>query len=259
MNVLVLGDVVGSQGCDFIRSKLPAIKKLKGIDLCIANGENSAAGNGILPSSAQELFDSGVDFITTGNHVFRRAEIFEFLDERADIIRPANYYDSNPGKGYGIVDMGRTRVGIVNLIGQFALDNADNPFRVIDTVLEKLKEENCNIIIVDIHAEATAEKKAMGYYLDGKVSAVFGTHTHVQTADEEILENGTGYITDAGMCGPMHSVLGVKKDKIIEKFRNHMLVRFETENESACMINGCIFVIDEKSGKTIEIERLRVV
>lgn len=257
LNVLVLGDVVGKEGCGFIRKKLPAIKKLKGIDFCIANGENSAAGNGILPSSAQDLFDSGVDFITTGNHVFRRAEIYEFLDERNDIIRPANYYDDNPGKGYAIVDFGRVRVGVVNLIGQFALDDADNPFRVIDTVLENLKD--LNVIIVDMHAEATAEKKAMGYYLDGKVSAVFGTHTHIQTADEEIFENGTGYITDVGMCGTIDSVLGVKKERIIEKFKYHLPVKFEPASDSECMINGCIFVIDEKSGKTIEIERLRVV
>lgn len=254
MNILVLGDVVSDSGCEFLLSRLPSLKKLKGIDLCIANGENSAAGNGILPLSANRLFDSGVDVITTGNHVYRRREAYTFLDECDRVIRPANYSYSNPGKGYCIVDMGRCRVCVINLAGNYGLDGADNAFDCVD---ELLKEEckNEKIIIVDFHAEATSEKRAMGFFLDGRVSAVFGTHTHVQTADEQILPEGTGYITDVGMCGVIDSVLGVKKEIIVKKMRDNLPVRFDAAS-GECMINGCVFEIDEKTGKCLNVERL---
>ncbi len=254
MNILILGDVVSSSGCDFVRKKLPALKKLKGIDLCIANGENSAKGNGITPESALHLFASGVDFITGGNHTFRRPEIYSFLDERTDIIRPYNYPDGAPGSGIGIIDMGKTQVAVVNLMGTMYSEALTNPFYAADAALNELK--GYKIILVDFHAEATSEKKALGYYLDSRVSAFFGTHTHVQTADEEILCGKTGYITDVGMCGPKDSVLGVKKEIVIEKFRTNMPKRFETADNLPCMLNGCIFEIDEKSGKCTDIERI---
>lgn len=251
MNILVIGDVVSAKGCEFLRSILPSFKKLKNIDLCIANGENSAVGNGITPFSAQYLFDSGVDFITTGNHVYRRREFYEMLDERDDIIRPANFHKGNPGSGYSTVDMGFAKVGIINLAGNVYMDNCDNPFAVVEEILPELSD--CRITLVDFHAEATAEKRAMGFFLDGKVSAVFGTHTHVMTNDAQILPGGTAYITDIGMTGPKQSVLGVKPEISIEWLRTGMPARFDTA-EGDCFLNGCIFEFDNKTGKAISVE-----
>ncbi len=254
MNILVLGDVVSGIGCDFLRKKLPAFKKLKAIDFCIANGENSATGNGITPDSAEHLFTSGVDFITTGNHVFRRKEVYDYLDENEFLIRPYNLDSSVPGKGLALIDTGRYTLAVINLMGNMYSDCCDNAFRAADRALKEIGSRT-NIILVDLHAEATSEKKAMGFYLDGKVSALFGTHTHVLTADERVLPGGTGYITDIGMCGVKDSVLGVDKDIVIGKFRTGMPVRFDSANGS-CMINGCIFNIDEKTGKCISAERV---
>ncbi len=255
MNILVLGDVVSQCGCEKVRAAVPGFKKLKNIDLCIANGENSAKGNGITPQSADFLFSSGVDFITTGNHAFRRAEMYDYFDESDFVIRPYNYPSGAPGKGIGTIDMGRIQVGVLNLSGTMFMESLENPFYAADKALEELKD--CRIRLVDFHAETTSEKLAMGYYLDGKVSAVFGTHTHVQTSDERILEKKTGYITDLGMCGPQESVLGVKKEIVIRKFRTNMPVHFETQEDLPCEINGCIFCIDENSGNCIDIERVR--
>ncbi len=255
MNILVIGDVVSSRGCEFLRSALPSFKKVKGIDLCIANGENSAVGNGITPFSAQYLFDSGVDFLTTGNHVYRRREMYDMLDECESIIRPANFNKNNPGRGYAVIDMGFVKVGVINLMGNVYMDRCDNPFAAADEILPKLSD--CRIILVDFHAEATAEKKALGYYLDGRVSAVFGTHTHVMTADATIMPKGTAYITDIGMTGPKVSVLGVKPEISIEWLKTSMPARFDTA-EGECMMNGCIFEIENKTGKVINIEPVTI-
>ncbi len=255
MNILAVGDVVGMQGCEFLRRRLPALKKLKGISLCIANGENSAAGNGITPESAEYLFACGVDFITTGNHAFRRAEMNDFFDSSEYVIRPCNYYSGCPGKGSGIMDMGRVRVGIINLSGSAFMENAENPFCAVDSELEKLSD--CRIKLVDFHAEATGEKRALGFYLDGRVSAVFGTHTHVQTADEQILPNGTGYITDLGMTGVVQSVLGVKPEIIIGKLKTGMPARFDFASGD-CTMSACVFEIDDRTGKTTAVERLNI-
>lgn len=255
MNILVIGDVVSAHGCDFLQKRLPSFKRLKHIDLCIANGENSAAGNGITPSSAQSLFDSGVDIITTGNHVYRRREFYETLDENENIIRPANFAPQNPGKGFTVADMGSVRVGVINLAGNAYMENSDNPFRVVDDIIKELSD--CRIILVDFHAEATAEKRAMGFYLDGRVSAVFGTHTHVLTADEQILPNGTAYITDIGMTGAKQSVLGVKPEISVNWLKTGMPARFDAA-DGDCMLNGCIFEIDPKTGKAISVERVNV-
>ncbi len=252
MNILVLGDVVGDIGCSFLRKKLPPLKKLKAIDFTIANGENSADGNGITPYSAEALFASGVDFITTGNHVFRRNEIYDFLDESEFIIRPFNYSSNCPGKGYSVIDAGYFSVGVLNLAGSMYLDKCACPFEKADEAIAELKKKT-NVILVDFHAEATSEKKALGFYLNGRVSAFFGTHTHVQTNDLAILEGGTGYITDLGMCGVVDSVLGVDKNIIINKFKSGLPARFNGA-KGDCMINGCIFKIDEKSGKCTEAE-----
>ncbi|XOQ44836.1 MAG: 2',3'- and 3',5'-cNMP phosphodiesterase YmdB, calcineurin family [Clostridium sp.] len=254
MNILAIGDVVGSIGCRFLRKHLPAVKKLKGIDLVIANGENSADGNGLTPASARYLFDSGVDVITTGNHSFRRKESYDFYDSCPALLRPANYPAAAPGKGLEVVDLGRIQVGIVNLIGTVYMESMESPFDAADRILSAGVPK---ITLVDFHAEATGEKRSLAYYLDGRVSAVFGTHTHVQTADETILPNGTGYLSDLGMTGPIHSVLGVKPELVIRKMRTKMPVRFAVA-DGDCRIDGAVFSIDEKTGKTICIERLQI-
>lgn len=254
MNILAVGDVVSDAGCEFLRKRLPALKKLKNIDFCIANGENSAVGNGILPCSADYLFDSGVDFITTGNHVFRRREIYTYLDEKDNIIRPANFYKDCPGRGYAEIDLGYTSIAVINLSGCVYMDRCDNPMLCADEILSKI---NSKIILVDFHAEATAEKGALGYYLDGRVSAVFGTHTHVQTADAKILPGGTGFITDLGMTGPKNSVLGVKPEISVNWIKTGMPTRFETAGGD-CKLNGCIFETDRKTGRCLSVEAVSI-
>lgn len=256
MKILAIGDVVGSIGCRFLRGHLPQLKKEKAIDLVIANGENSADGNGITPASVEFLFASGVDVITAGNHTFRRRESYELFDSQDTLLRPANFpAGTTPGKGYCIVDKGRVQIGVINLMGVIYMENLDCPFSTADALLKK---DMPRITLVDFHAEASGEKGAMGYYLDGRVSAVFGTHTHVQTADECILPNGTGYITDLGMTGPTHSVLGVKPELVIQKQKTKMPVRFELA-EGDCHMDCVIFEVDEKSGKTISVNRLKII
>lgn len=247
MRILCIGDVVGSAGCEFLRSHLPAFKKLHKVDLTIVNGENSADGNGITPRSADHLFTSGADVITLGNHSFRRAEVYSYLDENPYIIRPMNFPSATtPGKGMCTVDMGYAQVTVINLMGQESIDaHLDNPFTAIERLLPTLDSK---IVLLDFHAEATSEKRAMGLFLDGKVSAVFGTHTHVMTADAEVLPGGTGYITDLGMTGAIDSVLGVKKDIIINRFLTKLPARFELE-KSACKMNCTLFDIDNATGK----------
>lgn len=254
IKILCVGDVVGTSGCEFLRKKLNQFKKENNIDICIVNGENSAVGNGMLPNSCSHIFTSGADFITGGNHSFKRREIFEYLERSDNVIRPANFDDTVWGKGWGIIDKGAYRVGVINLLGRVWLEGHRDPFETAENIIEELKKET-NIILVDFHAEATAEKKALGYFLDGKVSAVFGTHTHIQTNDAQILSGGTGYITDLGMTGPEESVLGVKKEIIIEKFRKGFTTMFETADTPAFM-QGCVFTIDRDSGKTVEIEAI---
>lgn len=254
MKVLAIGDVVGKAGCEFLRSKLPQIKKDYDIDLVIANGENSAEGNGITPHSANFLFSSGVDVITTGNHAFRRKEIYNYLNDNKYILRPANYPEgSTPGKGVCKIDMLKRNVIIVNLLGTIYMESLDNPLEKIDEILKHVSEND--IVIVDFHAETTSEKRAMGFYLDGKVSAIFGTHTHVMTADESILKNGTGYITDVGMTGPINSVLGIKPEIIIKKLKEKMPVKFEY-GEGDCKMECVLFDIDLHMRKTVGIKRL---
>lgn len=254
MNILAIGDVVGSVGCRFLRQHLPALKKLKQIDLVIANGENSADGNGLTPVSARFLLDSGVDVITAGNHSFRRKESYAFYDDCETLLRPANYPAAAPGRGVCVVDMGRVQVAVINLMGVVYMENMDSPFDTADRILS---QDLPKIRLVDFHAEATGEKRSLAYYLDGRVSAVFGTHTHVQTADECVLPNGTGYLSDLGMTGPIHSVLGVKPEIVIEKMRTKMPVRFDLA-DGDCKMDCALFQIDEKTGCTVSIERLQI-
>lgn len=253
MKILALGDVVSSFGVNALQKTLPKLKKDKNIDFCVINGENSADGNGIHQKSADRLFSVGADVITTGNHVYRRPEFYEYLDENEFVIRPANYPKNASGKGMCIYDMGRVKIAVINVMGVVFMDALDNPFDTLDECIDKAKEENCNIILVDFHAEATAEKKAVGYYVDGRVSVLFGTHTHTQTNDLQIFDGGTGYITDLGMCGPKHSVLGIKPELAIAKQKTHLPVRFENA-EGECLVNGAVFDVDEKSGKCVGVE-----
>jgi len=256
MKLMALGDVVSGNGCDFVRSKLPMLKRHYGIDVCIANGENSAVGNGILPSSAEHLFSSGVDLITTGNHVFRRSEIHDYIDENEFLLRPYNMHSSAPGNGIGRIDMGRYKVGVINLIGTaYFNSNFGNPFDYLDRAIEELSD--CKIKVVDFHAEATGEKGALAAYADGRVSAFFGTHTHIQTADARVLPNGTGFITDLGMCGVENSVLGVKSENVIQALKTGLPTRFNPA-EGEMIMDVCIFDIDEKTGKTVEVTPLRI-
>lgn len=247
---------MSSNGCEYLREVLPKLKKEYGADIVIANGENSAVGNGVTPKSAQHLFTSGVDVITLGNHSLKRPEISEYLDENEFIIRPYNYYPSAPGRGIAILDKGRYTLAIINLQGAVYLDNIDNPFLAIDKAIDEARDNGANIILVDFHAEASSEKRAMGFYVDGRVSALFGTHTHVQTSDEQILPKGCGYITDLGMTGPYYSVLGVTPEIAIQKMKTNLPVRF-TNPDGPCSLEGIFLEIDEKTGKTIHIERFR--
>lgn len=246
-NLLFIGDVVGKAGCDFLASKLNGIKRLYNIDVTVVNGENSAQGNGITRSSADSIIRAGADIITTGNHAFRRKEALDIFDEDY-IIRPANYPEGGcVGRGVCILDMGAYSVAFVNLMGTVYMDPLDNPFTKIDELLEQISVPN---IFVDFHAEATSEKKAMGYHLAGRVSGVFGTHTHVQTADECILNGKTAYITDVGMTGPEHSCLGVEIQPAVDRLRFRMPVRFKEADGECFYVELCHHLMKKMAKRT---------
>ncbi|MCD7891859.1 MAG: YmdB family metallophosphoesterase [Ruminococcus sp.] len=250
--LLFIGDVVGKAGCDFLMDRLRAVRKSCGIDIAVVNGENSAQGNGITKYSADMLLNAGADVITTGNHAFKRREAYGIYENDC-IIRPANYpAEGCVGKGICTLDMGAYSVAVINLSGTVFLDPLDNPFTVIDSILADVETPN---VFVDFHAEATSEKKAMGYYLAGRATGVFGTHTHVQTADECILSEHTAYITDAGMTGAEESVLGVEIQPAVDRLRFHMPTRFR-ETGGKCFSCGVVAEFDEKTGKSHKIERL---
>ena len=255
MRLLFLGDVVGKGGCDFLMKQLPNFKRKNNIDVCIANGENSAQGNGVTPNSIEMMLNSGVDFVTLGNHTYRRPEIMEYLEGNVPVVRPYNYPAGAPGQGVGIIDKGRYRIAVINMLGTVYSEPLGNPFLEMDKALQQI--DGCKVVVVDFHAEATAEKRAMGFYLDGRATAVLGTHTHVQTADEQLLPKGTAYITDAGMCGPIQSVLGIEPELTIRKFKSNLPVRFENAKGDYAM-DGVVIDIDEKTGKALNIERVSV-
>lgn len=252
MNLLVLGDVVGDAGCAHVRKLLPQLKEKYAVDVVVANGENSAQGNGILPGSAKHLFDSGVDVITTGNHALRRKEIGDVFERRDGLIRPANYHPTAPGEGYYILDKLKYKLCVINLQGVVYLQPNRNPFDCVDEILEAV---NTPFVLVDFHAEATAEKLCMGYYLDGRVSAVVGTHTHVPTADARILPGGTGYVTDIGMCGGLNSVLGVRAELAVRRMRTNLPIRFEQDREDI-RLSGVVLELDDQTGRCVRIESL---
>lgn len=257
MKFLMVGDVVSSNGTGFLRKKLPLIKKTLGVDITVVNGENSADGNGITPFSAEEIFNSGADVITGGNHTLRRKEIYDMLDESISLLRPANLPPAVFGRGVCILDMGKTQVAVVNLLGNYTL-NADCPFRTMDKILNDLNEKGIKNIFIDFHAEATGEKRALAFYLEGRVTGIFGTHTHIPTADCEIMQGGTAYVTDVGMTGPKNSCLGVKPECVIKALRDKMPVRFETANSNDSKLDAVLVEFDETTGKALSIERISI-
>ena len=260
MIVLFLGDVFGKPGRLILERKLQTIIKENNVDMVIANGENAAGGIGISPDICNGLFDMGIDVVTSGNHIYKKREIYDYIVKQPRLLKPANYPPGTPGRGYYILShrkINEDNIAVVNICGRVFIENLDCPFRCMDKILENIKEE-VQVIIVDFHAEVTSEKVAMGWYLDGRVSALIGTHTHVQTADERILPGGTAYITDVGMVGPRDSVIGVKKENIIERFLKLMPQRFLVANDDY-LINAVLIDIDEKDGRANNIKRINSV
>ena len=254
MKILAVGDLVGETGVEKLKKTLPNLQEAEHIDFTIINGENSAGGMGMTSKIYNELNRLNIDVITMGNHTWGKKDIFTFIDDKK-IIRPANYSKGCPGKGYTIIQKDNKKIAVVNLIGRTDMGVlSDNPFTCIDHIIEKLKVD---IIVLDFHAEATAEKIAMGYYVDGRITAMFGTHTHVQTADEKILENGTGYITDIGMTGPENSVIGMDVDASLKRFVTSLPEKYKLA-EGSCMLNGVIFDINDETNKVRKVYRINV-
>ncbi len=253
LKILALGDVVGPGAVAVLKRKLWSIRRDLGVSFVVVNGENSAETNGIDIKSAKALLNAGADVITTGNHVFKRREIREFLDDEENIVRPANYPPEVNGRGYTVVKTADARFLVMNMLGNMYMEAMACPFRTADAILKKEKG-NYDVAILDFHAESTSEKIALSHYLDGRVGVVFGTHTHVQTADERVMPKGTGYITDLGMCGADNSVLGINKEKIIEKFVTHFPVKFDIENNNITL-HGCVFGVNTETGLCTGVER----
>ncbi len=256
LNVLMIGDIVGRPGRKAVKQYLKANSKQ--YDFIIANGENAAGGNGITLEILHDLYNSSIDFFTMGNHVWDKKEIIQFIEHEPNLIRPANYPPDTPGRGSAVIKIYKNiKIGLLNLSGRVFMPPLDCPFRSADQIVKELRKET-SIIIVDFHAEATSEKIAFGWYLDGRVSAVLGTHTHIQTADERVLPQGTGYITDVGMTGPYNSVLGVDKEIVIQKFLTQRPVRFEI-TEGDTQFNGVSLKINENTGQCVQIKRIQEV
>ena len=256
LNVLAVGDVVGDSGVEYLSRHLRGLKKLKGVHFTVVNGEN-ASGVGILPRQAREIFDAGADVVTLGNHTWNRIQIADFLEDDRYTLRPANYTSRVPGRGWGVYDgPGGVRIGVMNLIGRCEMDsNFDNPFTTADRVLRRM--EGTDVVLVDFHAEATSEKGAMGYYLDGRAQAVWGTHTHVPTADERVFPKGTGYITDLGMTGAVESVLGIRPEQSVESFLGGLPGRYRPA-EGPCKAQGALFTLESSTGLCTAVERVEI-
>lgn len=256
MIVFFIGDVVGKPGREAINVLLPGIRNKYKVDFFIANGENSAGGSGITPSIAEELFSSGIHAITSGDHIWKKKEIFRMLDSEVRIFRPANYPVEVRGRGYGVLSTKKgVKVGIINLEGRVFMSPIECPFKYAEKAVAEILKET-PVVIVDMHAEATSEKIALSWFLDGRVSAVLGTHTHIATADERILPRGTACITDVGMTGPYDSVIGRKQEQILERFLTNMPVRFEMA-EGDVQLHGVVIDIDENTGKARSIKRVK--
>jgi len=259
LNVLFIGDIVGQPGRKILKDKLADLRRHYDVDVCVANAENAAAGFGLTNPIARDLFTFGVDIITMGNHTFSRADLFRFIESEKRIVRPANVSASWPGFDYSLFDGGdKGKLLVFNLLGRVGMDPCDSPYVAADRLLAKYKTElDARMVLVDFHAEATSEKQAMGYYLDGRVSLVIGTHTHVQTADEKILERGTGHITDAGMTGAAYSVLGMDVEISLRRLVDQLPAAYVPADGNA-MINGVFASLDPKSGRCLAIERVQL-
>ena len=255
MKILMVGDVFGEPGRAAVKKLLPKLRQEHAIDLAVVNVENAAAGFGVTPQIAREILDQGADVMTSGNHIWDRKEIVEFITKENLLLRPANFPAGTPGVGHVTVKAGPHRVVVVNLMGRVFMNPIDCPFRKADEILTEVAKET-RVILVDMHAEATSESVAMGWYLDGRVSAVVGTHRHVQTADERVLPGGTAYITDLGMTGPIDSVIGVDKDLILQRFLTQMPIRFEAAKGPAAL-HGVVITVDPETGRASDIVRIR--
>ena len=256
MRILILGDVVGRPARRAVRDLVPSLIKQEELDLVIANAENAAGGMGVDIKSAKELLSAGVNVLTSGNHIWKKKEIYSYLDEHSHLIRPANFPAGAPGKGWHVWRHNGFSALVINLQGRVFMPNhVEDPFRCVDDILKQQGAQS-PVIIVDMHAEATSEKNAMGWYLDGRASVVFGTHTHVQTADDRILPDGTAYITDVGMCGPFDSVIGMEKESVIRGFITQLPRQFGVAEDNV-VLQGIIVDVDEASGKARAIRRLR--
>jgi len=256
MKILFMGDIVGDPGRKTVARLVPQLVRERGIDLVIANAENAAGGNGITPNVARDLFAAGMHVLTSGNHIWDKKEIIPYIKDEPRLLRPANYPPGSPGNGSVVVTTASgEKVGVVQVMGRVAMPTLDCPFRAARREIDALRRET-GIVIVDMHAEATSEKMAMGWYLDGDVSGVFGTHTHVQTADERILPKGTAYLTEVGMVGPNDSVIGVTKELSIEKFLTQMPRRFDVAS-GPCVFSSVLIAVTQ-DGKATSIERMRL-
>jgi len=256
MKILFIGDIVGSPGREAIKKLVPALRQELQIDFVVANAENASGGSGITAKVADDLFPAGVDVLTSGDHIWKRPEIFELISREARIMRPLNFPSGAPGSGATVFTANNgLKVGVINVNGRVFMEALECPFKAALSAAQALAAET-KIIIVDIHAEATSEKVALGWYLDGKVSAIFGTHTHIQTADEKILPKGTAYITDVGMTGPYDSVIGRRVEDVLTRFLSSIPVKFEVAQENI-QLHGALVEIDEKTGKAISILRIQ--
>ena len=255
MKLLFVGDVVGGIGRRTLAALLPSIRDAHEPDFVVVNGENAAGGVGITQKTARELLETGADAITLGNHAFRHREVYELLDREPRIVRPANYPKGSPGRGHTVVERDGVRLGVVNVSGMLYLEAARTPFAAVDAALSELNG-NTDALLVDMHAEATSEKVAMGWYLDGRVTACVGTHTHVPTADARVLPGGTAYVTDVGMTGPRGGVIGVKRELALERFLTMTAVRFQTSDEDP-WLNGLVIEADA-DGRATAVEQLLV-
>ncbi len=258
MRILFLGDVVSEPGCEFVRRKLPGYKRMQEIDFCVVNGENSAKGNGITPLSAEHLLTSGADLLTTGNHVFKQPAAARLLEEGTlPVIRPANLHRSAPGMGVWVLEKRGLRLGVVNMLGRVNMEQAEDPFDCADACLREMAAQGVVNVLIDFHAEATSEKLAMAWYLDGRLSALWGTHTHVQTGDARVFPQGTGYITDLGMTGPRDSVLGITPEQSVRMFLGYPRDKYTTA-PGPVKLEGAVFTVDTETGRCLEVRPVRL-
>ncbi|MCM3637807.1 TIGR00282 family metallophosphoesterase [Sporosarcina luteola] len=257
MKVIFIGDIVGSIGRDMVFDHIARLKRKYKADVVIANGENAASGRGITKAIFDDLLRSGVDVVTMGNHTWDQKEIYDFIDETDYLIRPANFSDDAPGRGMTTITKNGVTLSVINLHGRTFLPPHGDPFDKAEELIEEASQLS-PLIFVDFHAEATSEKIAMGWHLDGKASVVVGTHTHVQTADDRILPGGTAYLTDAGMTGPYDEILGMKKEDVIYRFRTNLPVRFEVPKRGRAQLNGLFVELNDQTGKAVAIERIMI-